>query len=173
MGYSQTTKEISDEVVILQDIIETLYNGNPANMYAYNQEMYDGTQVYLATGGGYTWRTFKSHVIDVTDMRYILGRMSYKWHYVGGGSPSGSQNGRIIINSDETLSFCLDDATRGIYKEGGMSDEPADNVYIDFYVYMLVNDLTGNQTISYQGRSGGVNIDIYGDEFYCYEQIIN
>lgn len=165
-----TIDDISDLITGLD--LDRVANGNPQNLYAYNQDWYDGTQVYKPTGAGHSWQTFISQVIDVTDMSFILGRESFKYDYVGGGSPSGSQNGRIIVAGDSSRSMILKDIDKSIFGVGGVSDEPAENVWEEFYVYMDVRDLTGNQTVSFQGRSGGINIDIYGDEFYLYDQIV-
>jgi len=156
----------------LETDLNIIGNGNPATMYAYEQDYYNGVQ-NMIDDGGYDYQNLDTDTIDVTNLRFLMVKFKFKYEYTGGGSPSGSQIARILINDDLTKSYKIDDVDYGIFDVNSAFDEPAESAWQDVLYYISVADLTGSQTIKFQARRGGASIEIYGDEFYEYKQIVN
>lgn len=167
----QLIKDISDLEDSISDLeanLNSVGNGNPHNMYAYKQNWYDGT-IYTKDSGGYDYQTMvTSNNIDVTNMRFLLAKMRFKWT----GGSTGTKTCRVLLSDNDTdRTLNLRNLEYPIFS--GSSEEPAEGNWVDYYFYIAVADLNDEYTVKFQARRGGVNVTIQTDEHYLYEQIIN
>lgn len=151
----------------LEANLNSVGNGNPAQMYSYALKWSDAT---LYSDGGSTWTTKTSSsgsAITVDDMRFLMVRFEAKG--TAGGGTGGSQRARAVLSSDHTETYYTTDLTDPVFKASYNHDDMPD-AYDIYYGFIPVAGLTGDYTVLFQVWTSGGTTEI--KNCYVYEQIL-